>query len=71
MQVIDPAVGRTSGDPEEDLGEIGERLDAVELVGFDRRRDDSPVLVAAVAAGEQGILAIEGNRADGSLDNLE
>ena len=55
----------------EDVGEVGVRIDAVELAGLDQRGDDRPVLAAAVGAGEERVLAIEGNRADRSLDVLE
>ena len=32
----------------EDVGEVGVRVDAAELTGLDQRRDDRPVLAAAV-----------------------
>ena len=54
----------SADDPGDDVGEIGVRLDAVELGGFDERGDDGPMLGAAVGAGEEGILAIERDRAD-------
>ncbi len=46
------------------------RLDGVELAGFDQRRDDRPVLGSAVGSGEQGVLAIEGDRSDGPFDGI-
>jgi hypothetical protein len=52
------------------LSEIGVRLDGVELAGFDQRRDDRPVLGSAVGSGEQGVLAIEGDRSDGPFDGI-
>ena len=57
-------------DPGEDVGEIGVRLDPVELAGFDERGDDRPVLAAAIGAGEERVLAIERDRPDGSLDGV-
>ena len=57
-------------DPGDDVGEIGLRVDAVELAGLDQRSDDGPVLGAAVGAGEQSVLAIERDRPDGALDDV-
>ncbi len=42
----------------EDVGEVGVRVDAAELAGLDQRRDDRPVLAAAVGASEQRIIAL-------------
>ena len=64
------AVGMAVDDLGDDVGEIGVRIDAAELAGLDQRRDDRPVLAAAVGAGEQRILAIEGDGADGALDDV-
>ena len=50
-------------DPGDDVGQVAVRLDGEQLAGFDQRGDDRPVLGAAVGAGEQGVLAVEGNRA--------
>ncbi len=58
------------GDLGEHVGEVRVRIDAAELAGFDQRRDDRPVLAAAVRAGEESILAIEGDRANGTLDGV-
>ena len=46
-------------DPCEDVGEIGERIDVVDLASLDQGRDDSPVFGAAVASGKQRVLATE------------
>jgi hypothetical protein len=51
-------------DPRQHVGQVTERLDIVQLAGFDQRSDDGPVLGATVGAGEEGILAIERDRAD-------
>ena len=39
------------------------------MIGIDWTPDE-PVLGAAVGTGEQGVLAIEGERADGALDHV-
>src|SRR5271166_5091990 len=48
----------------DDVGQIGLRIDGVELAGFDQRGDDSPVLTAAVGAGEESIFSIQCDRTD-------
>ncbi len=52
------------------VGEVGLWIDAAELAGLDQRVEDRPVLAAAIGIGEQGILAIERKRADGSLNRV-
>jgi len=49
-------------DPDEGIGQIGKRIDVIQLTGFDQRGDDGPVLGAAVGACEQRILTVERNR---------
>jgi hypothetical protein len=48
---VDP-LGRVVGQPGEDVGEPGLRVDAVELAGLDQGIDGSGPLAAAVRAGE-------------------
>ncbi len=50
QELVDAAIGMAVDDPGEDVGEVTERLDAVELAGLDQRGDDGPVLGAAVGA---------------------
>src|SRR5678815_4024555 len=57
-------------DPGDDVGEVGLRIDGVEFAGFDQRGDDRPVLATAVGAGEERILTIEGDGADGAFDDV-
>lgn len=64
------AVGMAVDDPGKDVAEIGEGLDIVELAGFDQRRDDGPMLGAAVRAGEERVLAVECDRTDGAFDHV-
>ncbi len=52
------------------VAEVGLRIDAVELAGFDQRRDRCPVLATAIRAGEERILAGERNRPDGAFDDV-
>ena len=60
----------TVDDPSDGVGQVTVRFDGEQLAGFDQRGDDRPVLGAAVGTGEQGVLAIEGERADGALDHV-
>lgn len=57
-------------DAGDDLAQVGVMVDVVELAGFDERGDGRPVLGAAVGLGEEGILAIEGERPNGPFDGV-
>jgi hypothetical protein len=70
QQVIDLAVGVAVDDPGDDVGKVGVRLYADEFAGLDQRGDDGPMLAATVRTGEQGVLAIERDRADGAFDDI-
>jgi len=39
-------------DPGQDVGEVGERIDVVDLAGLDERRDDSPVFGTTVGSSK-------------------
>ena len=54
----------------QDLGEVGVRMDVVEPAGADEGGQDGPVLPAAIGAGKEGVLAVEGNGTDGTLDRV-
>ena len=57
-------------DPCDGVGQIGLRIDGVELGGLDEGRQNSPVLAAAVGSGEQGVLAVQRQRPDGALHGV-
>jgi hypothetical protein len=57
-------------DAREDVGEIGLRVNAVQLTSLDQRSEDGPMLAAAIRSGEERVLAIEGDRPDGALDDV-
>ena len=57
-------------DPGEDVGQVGERVDVVQLTGFDQGGDDGPMLGAAVGACEQRVFPIERDRTDGAFDGV-
>ncbi len=52
--------GVSAGETLEGIGEPGERVDVIELGSFDEAGDDRPVVAAVVGAGEERVLAIEG-----------
>ena len=52
------------------LGQPGVRVDAGELAVLDERGDNCPVVAAFVGSCEQGVFAVEGKRADGTLDGV-
>lgn len=56
----------TIGELGEGFGQPGVRVDTGELADLYGRRDHGPVITVLVGSGEQGILAIEGKRADGA-----
>jgi hypothetical protein len=51
-------------DAGDDVGEVAVGLDV------DQRGDDGPMFGTAVRAGEQGVLAGQGKRPDGALDDV-
>ena len=53
-----------------DVGQVGERINIVQLTGFDHGSDDSPVLGAAVRACEQRIFPIQRDRTDSAFDGI-
>ena len=54
----------------EHVGEIGLRIDVVELAALDQRGDASPVRGSLVMASEERILAIEYDRPDSAFDDI-
>ena len=54
----------------EDVSDVGLRIEAVKLRGFDQRSQARPVDRARIVAGEQAVLAVKRDRADGSLDDV-
>jgi hypothetical protein len=62
QQFVDPFC-RVGGEAGEDVAEIGLGGDAVELGGLDQRVEGGGACAAVVRAGEQPVLAAEGDRA--------
>ena len=69
-QLVDLAVRMAVDDPGEDVGEVGNRVDVVQLAGFDQRRDSGPMLGATVGARKQRIFPVERDRAYRALDGI-
>jgi hypothetical protein len=57
-------------EPEENIGEIGLRVDALEFAGFDQRRDTCPILGPAIVTGKKSILSRKRLRAHRTLDDV-
>ena len=70
QEVIDLAVGMTVDDPGEDVGQVGERIDVVQLTGFDQGCDGGPMFGAAVRTCEQRIFPVECDGADRPFDGI-
>lgn len=69
-QIVDALTVCAAGKLREDVGEIGGRVDVVELAGLDEARNGSPVFSAERMACEEGILSLEGNRSHAALDGI-
>ena len=54
----------------QDICEVPVWLDVVEFAAFDDGGEDRPRLSALVAAGEQGILPVKGDRPDRPLNGI-
>ena len=48
-------------DPDDDVSEVELRIDVAEFARLDQRGDDRPMLAAAIGAGEQRILPVQGD----------
>ena len=69
-ELTEAIVAMPGGEPGKRVGEPGLRIDTVQLGGLDEAGDDGPVLTAVIRAGEQRILAVQGNRPDRSFDRV-
>src|SRR3546814_12345296 len=54
----------------EGVGDVGDGIDSVQLAGGDDGGEERPVLGPDLMTGEQGVLARQGDRADGVLDRI-
>lgn len=70
QELIDLALCVAVDDGVERAGQIGERIDRIELAGLEERRDGYPVLFSRIVSGKESILTIEGDRPDSSLDRV-
>src|SRR5271166_1861353 len=69
-ELVDAGGGPEVDELGEHIGEIGLRVDVVELAALDQRGDASPVRGSLVMAGEERILAIEYDRPDSAFDDV-
>lgn len=68
QQAIDPALFVAIDDGGERGGQIGVRIDGIELAGLDERGDGRPVLGSSVMSCKKRVLAIERYWPNGPLD---
>ena len=54
-ELVDTALGPSVDEAGEEVGEIGVRVDAVELARLDQRCERGPIRAALVAAGEKAV----------------
>jgi len=69
-ELADAALEVAVDEAGEHLGEVGGRIDAVQLAALDQRGEHGPVLGTFVGAGEQGVLAVQRDRPDRPLDRV-
>jgi hypothetical protein len=69
-QKVGDASGRVVGDPGQDIGEIGLRIDAVELCRLDQRVHSSCASATGIGPGKEVILAANSNAAQGALGRI-
>jgi hypothetical protein len=69
-ELIEGGAAVAGGEALEGVGKPDARIDAVELGCLDQSGDDGPVVAAIVRSGEEGVLAVESERADRSLDGV-
>ena len=70
QELVDPRCWVTIGEVCERYSQPGLRVDAGELAVLDEGGDHRPVVAALVGACEQGVLAVESQRADRALDSV-
>jgi hypothetical protein len=56
--------------PGENISHVGERIDIVQLTGFNQGRDDGPMLGAAVRTCKQRVFPVQRDRTDGAFDGV-
>jgi hypothetical protein len=69
-QEFGDAPSRVVGDPVEDVGEVMLRINAVELGGLDQRVHRCGAPAAGVGAGEEPVLAADGDTAQGAFGRV-
>ena len=69
QELVDP-IDRVIGDASENVAQLRLGIKAVELGGFDQGVDGGGALAAGVGAGEEIILAAEGERPDGAFGGV-
>ena len=67
MSGSDARVGPEIDELVEDVGDVGLRLDVVELARLDQRRDAGPVFGPLVMTSEERVFAIENDRGGGGI----
>src|SRR3954464_15312332 len=70
QQFAEAAVGPVINELGQHVEQVGLRIDAVQFASLDQRGEHRPIFRPFVAAGEERILAIEGNRSHRTLDGI-
>ena len=59
QQLIDPALPVTVDDGSERGGQVGQRIDRIELTGLDERCDGRPVLCSGIVARKERVFPVQ------------
>jgi hypothetical protein len=54
----------------EDAGQVAVRFDLVQFAGLDQRREHGPVLRSSIVTGEECVLSLQGDGADGAFNGI-
>jgi len=70
QQFVETIDGMPGHHPREHVAQVGVRFDAFKLAAFDKRAENGPTMAAAIAPGEEVILAAQCHWGDRSLDRI-
>lgn len=69
-QLVDLTLPMAVDDSGQGGAQVGQRIDSLELAGFDQRSDGRPLLCSRIVSGEESVLSVQRNRPDGPFDGI-
>lgn len=70
QELVDPRLFVPIDDGLKRSGEPCVGIDGVEFTCLNERRQHGPVLGSGIVTGKEGVLSVQGNRADGALNGI-